>query len=541
MERNEHATVKQVLGQVAVGVVGAGASVDILSLADNVQASDNGTNNLSGNLAVNAVLNSTVNITALDLAAGFVGLGAAVVVVNDDSVTQATLGSVPSASAVSMTADSTRTDNSLTGQASAGAIGAGATFSEITIGGSTTATVEPGSEIGSQPDPVQSLTITVDAVVNSTMNTDAVAAGIGAASANFSFLVIDPTVSATIGENATINAVNAVTVKAETTNDGVSNTFGVDAGGLAVGVSWSKVTVSPTVTASIDSGDSITAGSIAITAVTYLPASGLDATASSIGSAGALIAVNSTNSATIDDDSVTAFIGDAAKIVVVGAVVITALNNTAQSASANSNSGGLIAAGVAASSADTSTTTKAYIGNFVSVMAGDVNIAATGLDNNFAYTNAGSGGVVGISSSTTETTNNRTTSAYVGNGGEIVLSDTNVGPVNGFIMAADHTAAFNSQISTFAGGLFAGVGGNLTNNVTSNDTANVGNNAMITAYNIAVTATNTADKPNLPGIRLAPSRRTFMAPPAGWSAAPARRTPQPSTSRPRSMSAPAHS
>jgi hypothetical protein len=494
---NDSATVKEFLGQVAGGVVGVGAAVDILSLAANVTANDDGTNTAGNMVNVHAVLNSNVNIVALDLAAGFVGVGAGVVVVTDNSATQSTLGNVTKAKAVTLESDSTRTLTTLTGQASIGAVGAGATFTEITVGGATLATVDAGATIGNVATPVGSLTVTVHSTVTVTESTDAVAAGIGAASANFSFLTVDPTVSATIGGSAVIDAVNAVTLDATSTVDAQGKTFGVAAGGLAVGVSLTEVTVSPAVTADVGTSDSVTAGSLSITAATYLPASGYDAQANASGSAGALIGVTSTNTQTSNNDSVNAFIGNAAKVAVVGAVLVTALNNTGQKSSADSNAGGLIAAGLASSSANSNTTTKAYLGTSVVMTAGDLTIAATGVDNNFASTNAGSGGLIAGSSSVANTTSNSTTLAQVGASDNIHLSDTVVGPVNGLIVAADHTAQFNDQITTFAGGLFAGAGGSVSNNVTSNDQAVVGANAMIAAYNIDVTALNIASKPSL--------------------------------------------
>ena len=130
--------------------------------------------------------------------------------------------------------------------------------------------------------------------------------------------------------------------------------------------------------------------------------------------------------------------------------------------------------------------------------ASDLTVAATGADDNFAYTGAGSGGLVAGSSAEAATTNTSTTTASVGASSSVTLSDTATGPTDGFILAADHTATFNSQIATFAGGLLAGTGGSIDNTVTAADSAIVGASAMVNAYNIGITATNTASKPSLP-------------------------------------------
>ncbi len=494
---NESATVKEFLGQVAGGVVGLGASVDILSVANNVQASDDGNNSSGGNVSVLAALTSNMNLTVLDLAAGFVGLGAGVAVATDDSTVQATLGSVSSAGFVTVLAESLRTDNILSGQASIGAVGAGATFTKLTVDGSTSATVDPNAVIGTAGTPVGGLTDLAYGSVTATVETDAVTAGIGSFGANFSILNVDPAVTAGIGTNASVHASGSVRVEALSVIDAQGKTFGVAAGGLSVGVSLTTVTVAPTVTADAGAGDVVTAGALTIMAETMLPGSGYDAQANATGSAGALIGITSTNTQASNNDTVAAFIGNAANIAVVGAITISALNNTGQKSTADSNAGGLIAAGLASSSATSNTSTSAYLGNTVQVHAADLSIEATGLDNNFAYTNAGSGGLVAGSSAQTGTTNDSTTTASIGSSDSIFLLDQTVGLTNGFILAAAHTATFNAQISTFAGGLFAGAGGSLNNEVTANTTASIGSSALVSAYDINVTSVNIANKPPL--------------------------------------------
>jgi hypothetical protein len=495
----ESATAKEFLGQVAGGVVGIGAAVDILSFNDNVQASDDGKNFAGGEVFAYASLNSNISITALDLSAGFVGLGAGVVVVNDDSVTKATLGSVSTPGDVSVTATSNRTINVTTGQASIGAVGAGATFTEVTMAGSTTATLDGGALIGSLTSPVGSLSVEAVAVQDVTEQTTAVTAGIGSFGANFSIVNVDPTIDADLGGSAVIDVSGLVSVLATSTTNAQASTFGVSAGGLSVGVSLTEVTVAPKITAEMDNGVNVSAGALNVGAASYLPASGWDANANATGSAGALIGVVSTNTQSNNNDVVTSFIGVGAKIAVVGAVAVTALNYTAQKTSSDSNAGGLVAAGLATSQSNSNTTTNAYIGSSTNITSADFKLTATGDDNNYAYTNAGSGGLVAGSSAESDTTNTSKTTATVGNSDVIVLSDTTVSPTTGFIVYADHEADFNGRISTFAGGLFAGTGGTETNNVTANTTATVGSGAMVAAYNISVTAYDYANKPALPG------------------------------------------
>ena len=60
--------------------------------------------------------------------------------------------------------------------------------------------------------------------------------GIGATNVNFAFLDATPEVSATLGANVTVNATGIVDVAATATFDDHADSFGVSAGGLAVGV-----------------------------------------------------------------------------------------------------------------------------------------------------------------------------------------------------------------------------------------------------------------------------------------------------------------
>ncbi len=62
-------------------------------------------------------------------------------------------------------------------------------------------------------------------------------------------------------------------------------------------------------------------------------------------------------------------------------------------------------------------------------------------------------------------------------------------------VGAEHTARFNSQVTSIAGGLLAGAGGEVTNLVSTSVTAAVGNGAVIDARVIGINATSRVDKP----------------------------------------------
>src|SRR5262249_37360717 len=124
-------------------------------------------------------------------------------------------------------------------------------------------------------------------------------------------------------------------------------------------------------------------------------------------------------------------------------------------------------------------------------------------DDNFAYTNAGSGGVIGIAAAIARTTETNITKAWLDDGDASNHSTVNMGPgYSGdgiFEVKADHIAQFNAQVSTVGGGLLAGAGAEVTNDATLVVSAGVGQYDVVNARSLRITATNHVAKPALPG------------------------------------------
>src|SRR5207302_3034882 len=156
-----------------------------------------GTLSAGGSIDVNATLNEDISLTVFDGAGGFVGIGAAVAVLNDTSVVQARLGNVLSAGAVSVSADSNRAVSEFTGQFGTGAVAAGASFTRVDMGGGTYAGVVDSAFVGSG-SAVGSLSVAASSTITPHAHTLAVSAGIGSSTVNFSFLKVHPEVQAYI-------------------------------------------------------------------------------------------------------------------------------------------------------------------------------------------------------------------------------------------------------------------------------------------------------------------------------------------------------
>ena len=177
---------------------------------------------------------------------------------------------------------------------------------------------------------------------------------------------------------------------------------------------------------------------------------------------------------------------------------VTALSTNRQRASADAASGGLLAAGIAEAHSNSNVTTTAHIGAGANISGDALWVSASGHDDNFAYTNAGSGGLIAGAASIAHT-NSTSIKAYIDGSAGSPSTITLLNGSGSFLLYADHIATFNEIISTNAGGLFAGAGGDVDNEVSANTEADIGAGAHVTAKSISITATNKADKPQLGG------------------------------------------
>jgi hypothetical protein len=271
---NEDMEVDMIVGGFSAGLVGTGASVSVLDLSGQVRASAGGNLNAQGSLKVEAEFDQDVDITAVAMQVGFVGLGAAVVVVDDTSAVQARLFDgtiVDSAPTVSITATNVQFFDVETLGIQAGLLAAGASFTDINVGNDDPGTIETlahvgaGSQIG-QTTEIGTMTISANSQIDATATTNAIAGGIGAGTFNFAFVDVTPNVEASVGDNANIAGTGLLTLETITMHDGKGDVFGLSIGLLAGGTSKATVTVSPTLTTSIGSNPTIAMGGISMLA-----------------------------------------------------------------------------------------------------------------------------------------------------------------------------------------------------------------------------------------------------------------------------------
>ncbi|CAM9441455.1 unnamed protein product, partial [Phaeothamnion confervicola] len=343
------------------------------------------------------------------------------------------------------------------------------------------------------------LAVSAQAATTAVARVDATASSVGLIAAASAGSVVSATVSPTVDAHVTGSTVTAgnVTVsasaqpKADVTATGLTVSTGV-----SVGVSRADATLSPVVTATV--GGTITANSLSVSASHLLPTTGKSANAyAGASSGGLLIGVSATVARASNNAQVTAAIANNSSLNITGDVNVAASNSTRQDAEATAAAGGILAAGVADSRSSSSTSTTASLGSNVTLTASNLSVGAIGRDANYATTTAGSGGVAAGASAKAVTSGTSNTLATIGASSNVNLSTRGTGELS---LSADHTASLNTREKTEAGGVIAGAGVTVDNEVISAVDARIGASAIVLAREIDLSATNNVDKPQFAAV-----------------------------------------
>lgn len=507
---SETATINSKVVAISASGAVAGGSIGI-SIADNeisstITAYVNNANITStgGDVIVTATTTDSVEslsvATSVAVAIGGAGAGAdATSKVNPTVVAKvmagATLHSGDDVSILAMTNNNAAAD---TYGAALGFVAIGTSTTSVEANGSVRAFME-GIVTGADDVLVQALaTQSADAVAV------ALAGGIVSGAGAQADAEIAPTVEAYTSKN--ITASNAVTVTASLTPNADAESVGVAvAEYVGVGASIANATVNPTVSAHVGgTGVTMNALSLTVLATQVLPGGGDTAHAFAVGASGGILAgisaseANAVNGPDIDQAQYSSYVADNTTLNITGATAVNATTNSKQYASSDNFNAGALAAGAGASFANSNTLTEAYLGANVQLTGGSLSVAATGIDNNMSQVLAGSVGLVSGAGAKADTDTVSTTTAKIKNGDgvkKINLTGTGSGVL---AIGADHTAKFNAEVLTFAGGALAGSGAETFHDVNSTVEAAVGNNAVLWAKSINIGAANHISKPALP-------------------------------------------
>ncbi|MEL6105485.1 MAG: right-handed parallel beta-helix repeat-containing protein, partial [Planctomycetota bacterium] len=248
VDANEDVEIDILVGGVAGGLVGVGAGVAVTSIAANTTASAGGTLTAGDDITVRARLDEDFNGSAFVGAGGFVGVGAAVYVVNDTTVVQALLANnatVVSADDVRIQALNNQDIEAFTGQVTVGAVAVGASFAKVNVGNSSA--IETLSQVGNGAR-IGFGGAVDDVIVDATSNLNAhgevfgLSGGIGAFSANFAFVDLEPEVQSNLGDNSQVTVDGDVVLTPTLNLNGFAEATGTSIGGLTIGATLASVT-----------------------------------------------------------------------------------------------------------------------------------------------------------------------------------------------------------------------------------------------------------------------------------------------------------
>ncbi|HEX5279640.1 MAG TPA: hypothetical protein VFW28_06150 [Micropepsaceae bacterium] len=427
-------------GGVAAGFAGIGAGIGVMNVASNVSATAGGTLSAGGTLGIHADLFEHVDDLAFAGAAGFVGLGAAVAVVNDSSTTTAGLiddAIVHNAGNIDITAHARQNFSEQTIGVAIGAIGGGASFTKLDVenGSAKEVWAYVGDNVNIGQDDGDSVGgLTVEAKSNITANGTAfgLAGGVVAASANFAFVDVKPQVIASIGDGSTganikLTKTGDIDVNAESHDKGDAQVIGASVGALAGGLSKTSVDIEPEVRSKVVKGKLRARNLTVSSSVNQGDGSDFGANAQSFTAAVGGAAIEGALASATMSPTIESVVGSGATIADSGDVTITADgNNKALSKSAGVG-GGVVGIGETDADAHAEGSASAHLDGQIKQDDGtagavNLNIHSTSADAASASVMAVTGGLVAVGSNSGTVTVKPTISGYVSTSGTIQLS-----------------------------------------------------------------------------------------------------------------------
>lgn len=505
-------------GAAGVGFVGVGGAVGVMDITNNVEALVTGSAQVTSQagkidvLAETARLDSgakAAQVQTFQGAGGAVGLGAAVAINQMTNNVTANVGrgattriNSGSGQLTVRATDTSDVDAEARGF-NVGVVAAGAVVARAEKSGTASASVGNTNPTGLATSvTLASGKLAVEADRSGRVQAFSLAGtgGILSGSGSDARATDSGTSKAFLGNAVTVSGPSAaVSVKAGAEPNAFARAEGYSAAVFgSIGVSIAQATATPTVEASIGSGGSITAATLEVNAANRVPGGGNTADSEAVASGGAaLVGANGSESTAQSSANVSATIGNNTQLAIGQATTVTAAGNTKEEASASGVTvGGLLAVGVnVANARANNTVTTARVGSGVTGNAGaTLSVTATGGDDTFAESMAGTGGLLAGGAALANTRNNSTTVAELGGGTS--GSALTAGSV---VMRADHTATFNTKVNTINAAVIGASGAAGNSDVDSNVTARFAAGANIQTQDLDVLAINFSRKPFLGG------------------------------------------
>ena len=375
-------------GGVAVGFVGIGAAIAVVDVQSHVTAKIDSdvVVDAGGNVLVTAGFTEELNLFVLAGTAGIAALGAEVVVVHDNSTQDASIAAnahIDRAATVGVLAAANRKIDAETLDIGVGALAVGATYLETGLGGHTFASVGYGARIGQKPGSQVTGNLIVAAASSNdiTVKGYAFKAGILAGSGNHSDAVINPMIAAIIAPSVDTTVGGSVVVQAFSIGDAQADLLNATDGGLSATVMIANVDVSPNVTAGIGGDATVHAGGgILVTATHNIDAKG-DPTADrayahALAPSGSAFSGTGVSTSATANAALTAIVAQGASLTAGGDVSVTAKSHNDASVLAESASVGALGVGVCIANATADGSAKALMDGSIE-HADTVKVAST--------------------------------------------------------------------------------------------------------------------------------------------------------------------
>ncbi|SLN60007.1 Bifunctional hemolysin/adenylate cyclase precursor [Roseovarius gaetbuli] len=430
--------------QLAVGSFVAGASVSQVDVTGTTEARigtladiGGGTNGGVDSLDMDARSDTVASVTGRSLSGGLAAGGVNEMGVDIGGATRADINSanINVSGAMTVDANSVATGTATVRGLSLGLVTLGLSKAVVTIDPTVSAKIRGNSDIDAG-----SVVVRAQTNHEANANGNASAGALGSVSRIEARATIGGSVTAEIaGAGLTVDA-GSVTVDAASIVDADAIVSGINGGVFAVGEAKSVATVSPSITARIGGGATVTAtgGAVTVlarhnvlddgTVVTESGDFGMDASASSTASAGALIGVSGANASATSRAQLTAELTTGT--VIAGSLAIRTLGDSDATSIATSRIGTLIGGGTTTSTATVQGFATARINGAIVTTTGLTSVNANDAANAHASGTAGAGGLAaGVGGNSTSTVNRTVTAIIQGSSTNINAGDVRVGAI----------------------------------------------------------------------------------------------------------------
>jgi filamentous hemagglutinin family protein len=276
-----------------------------------------------------------------------------------------------------------------------------------------------------------------------------------------------------------------------------SQADGINAGGVAVGVSDAMAKADPVIQTYIGQATTITAERN----VALLSTIRTEVDSNAMASAGALIGVAGSDVSAYASPEAETFIGLQSEIDAGNFITIKTLSTNDIDASASGKIGGVAAFGSNTARAVTGSRTGSFIDRSVSMEARQVQVKADAVNDTFSKAVAGAGGgIAGVTAKAVTDQSNETKAYINGNPsgrGDLISASENV------LVEATEESVFNARVDSSAAGLVGLSGGNAYNTIHSVVEAFTGSEANVEAgRDILIKAVNRTSKNSSKNINL---------------------------------------